>query len=120
MAPILSFTAEEVWEHLPGGAPESVHLAAFPDAPGFSRRGPAGQIRFFLKVRGEINRGLEEARKDKRLATAQEAAVILGPRRANFIRTGGPAGGFQTLAQVAVLRGRTNPGPSRESQDPGL
>ncbi len=34
MAPILSFTAEEIWQHLPRrpGDPESVHLAALPEA----------------------------------------------------------------------------------------
>jgi isoleucyl-tRNA synthetase len=32
LSPILTFTTEEVWSHmrLPAGAPESVHLALFP------------------------------------------------------------------------------------------
>ena len=30
VAPILSFTADEVWRHLPGPRLESVHLATFP------------------------------------------------------------------------------------------
>ena len=38
---------------------------------------------FLLKVRGEINRGLEEARKGKIIATAQEARVSLGSRMGN-------------------------------------
>ena len=32
LAPILSFTADELWRHLPGAREESVHLALFPDA----------------------------------------------------------------------------------------
>ncbi len=47
MAPILSFTADEIWEYLPGtGRPESVHLGGSSRAaPGVSRRGLAGQVR---------------------------------------------------------------------------
>ncbi|MFZ9088568.1 MAG: class I tRNA ligase family protein [Planctomycetaceae bacterium] len=30
VAPVLSFTAEEIWGFLPGEKPESVHLAPFP------------------------------------------------------------------------------------------
>ena len=33
VAPLISFTAEEVWQHMrkPAGAPDSVHLALFPE-----------------------------------------------------------------------------------------
>src|SRR4029453_14402722 len=35
MAPILTFTADEVWSYIPGrGKPESVHLALFPEERG--------------------------------------------------------------------------------------
>ena len=80
MAPILSFTAEEVWEYLPGhDRPASVHLAAMPEPPaGFPDEALLAKYDFLLKVRGEINRGLEEARKSKLIATAQEARVVLG------------------------------------------
>jgi isoleucyl-tRNA synthetase len=79
LAPILSFTAEEVWSYLPGrDQPNSVHLAAFPKpAAGFPDEALLSKYEFLLKVRDEINRGLEEARKGKVLATAQEARAIL-------------------------------------------
>ena len=32
LAPILSFTADELWRHLPGAREESVHMALFPAA----------------------------------------------------------------------------------------
>ncbi len=106
MAPILAFTAEEIWEHLPGGGrPESVHMGAFPEAPaGFPDEGLVAKYDFLLKVRGEINRGLEEARKDKRLATAQEAGVILGASGELFDTLKSQAAALQTLAQVAELK----------------
>jgi isoleucyl-tRNA synthetase len=103
MAPLLSFTADEVWEHIPGtGRPESVHLGALPEPPpGFPDEALLAKYDFLLKVRGEINRGLEEARKEKRLATAQEAAVILGAAGELYDKLQLQKTELQTLAQVA-------------------
>ncbi|MFZ5449741.1 MAG: isoleucine--tRNA ligase [Thermodesulfobacteriota bacterium] len=106
MAPILSFTADEVWEQIPGsGRPASVHLGAFPEPPpGFPDEALLAKYDFLLKVRGEINRGLEEARKEKRLATSQEAGVILGASAELFDKLKAQATDLQTLAQVADLQ----------------
>jgi isoleucyl-tRNA synthetase len=123
MAPILSFTAEEIWEHIPGeGRPESVHLGAFPVAPpGFPDEALLDKYDFLLKVRGEINRALEEARKEKRLATAQEAAVILGVAGELYDKLKREAPELQTLAQVAELRVESQPMGDQGSQEiPGL
>ena len=106
MAPILSFTAEEVWELLPGAdRPQSVHLAAFPEAPtGFPDETLLSKYDFLLKVRGEINRGLEEARKGKRLSTAQEASVsLIAPENVLYQMLQDQASELQTLTQVAQL-----------------
>jgi isoleucyl-tRNA synthetase len=106
MAPILSFTAEEIWEYLPGsGRPASVHLGAFPDPPpGFPDETLLAKYDFLLKARGEINRGLEEARKEKRLNTAQEASVILGASGGLYDKLEAQVAELQTLAQVAELK----------------
>ncbi len=105
MAPILSFTAEEVWQSLPGqGRPESVHLAAYPEPPaGFPDEALLTKYDFLLKVRSDINRGLEEARKAKRLAIAQEARVVLGAQGELLTKLTGQAAELKTLAQVADL-----------------
>ena len=123
MAPILAFTAEEIWEHLPGGGrPESVHMGAFPEAPaGFPDEGLVAKYDFLLKVRGEINRGLEEARKEKLLATAQEASVILGASAELFDTLNAQAAELQTLAQVAELKIAPETGQGPAAQEiPGL
>ncbi len=106
MAPILSFTADEVWQHLPGrNRPASVHLAAFPEvAAGFPDEALLARYDFLLKVRGEINRGLEEARKAKRISTAQEARVVLGVEAELFSKLAGQEQEIRTLAQVADLQ----------------
>ncbi len=106
MAPILSFTAEEVWEHLPGAHPEeSVHLAGFPEpASGFPDQDLLAKYEFLLKVRDEVNRGLEEARKSKVLSTSQEARVVLGAEDPQlYTRLSQNAADLKTLTQVAEL-----------------
>jgi isoleucyl-tRNA synthetase len=106
MAPILSFTADEVWEHLPGrGRPESVHLGTFPEPPpGFPDEALLAKYDFLLKVRGEINRGLEEARKEKRITTSQETAVTLGISTELYGKLESQAAELKNLAQVAELQ----------------
>jgi isoleucyl-tRNA synthetase len=105
MSPILSFTADEIWEYIPGsGRPESVHLESFPEPrPGFPDEALLAKYDFLLKVRGEINRGLEEARKTKRIAASQEAVVYLGAAGELFEKLKEQVSELQTLAQVAEL-----------------
>ena len=106
MAPILSFTAEEIWTYLPGAKRQaSVHLASFPELrPGLPDENLLAKYEFLLKVRDEINRGLEEARKGKVLATAQEAGVMLGTEDAELLgRLKGDVQALKTLSQVAAL-----------------
>jgi len=106
LAPILSFTAEEVWGHLPGPKPESVHLSDFPDPPpGFPDEALLSKYDFLLQVRDEINRGLEEARKSKLLATAQEAKVVLATAQEKlWEKLASQQQELQLLAQVPDLQ----------------
>jgi isoleucyl-tRNA synthetase len=82
LAPILSFTAEEVWQYLPKSATRepSVHLAYFPAAddlaPGAAPELLADWAKL-LQVRDESLKNLEEARKEKRIGKALEAKVRL-------------------------------------------
>ncbi len=82
IAPVLSFTAEEAWEHLPAfpGKPESVFLADMPepvDLPGGD--GIASLWERILAVRSEIAQPLEAARKEKRIGSDQDAFVTVSP-----------------------------------------
>jgi isoleucyl-tRNA synthetase len=95
LAPIMSFTAEEVWDHLPkvAGRTESVHLALFPSAEqilGHAKDG-AGNVSdsgqgddktaadwtTLRAVRDEVLKALEEARNNKLIGTGLEAQVSL-------------------------------------------
>jgi isoleucyl-tRNA synthetase len=85
MAPILSFTADEVWSYLPQvqGRPESVHLAYFPQNDdilgGDAEPAFADQLRSdfssILAVRDEVLKALEVARKEKLIGSGLEAVV---------------------------------------------
>ena len=78
MAPALSFTAEEIWQHLPrhDGDPESVHLGDFPPPPvlpadpGLEERWERLQA-----VRSEAAKHLETARQEGKIGSALEARV---------------------------------------------
>jgi isoleucyl-tRNA synthetase len=81
IAPILAFTAEEVWAHM--GQQGSVHLELFPEAAeltaGLSedhRKRSANWDRL-MKVREDVLKSLEEARRDKFIGAPLEARVRL-------------------------------------------
>src|SRR5262244_1508122 len=79
LAPILSFTAEEVWAHIPGGGkPESVHVVLFPEERGeWVDERLAAEWERLLEVRGEVSRALEAARKQGRIGKGVDAIVYL-------------------------------------------
>ncbi|MGO9175937.1 MAG: isoleucine--tRNA ligase [Desulfobaccales bacterium] len=109
MAPILSFTAEEVWDYLPGrNKAASVHLEGMPEAPaGFPDEALLAKYDFLLKVRGKINQSLEEARNLKHINTSQEACVSIGAWGEMLVKLQSQAEELMTLAQVPKLDFRT-------------
>jgi len=81
-APVLAFTAEEIWKYLPKGedAAESVHIAEFPQETELRTGIPAGQVaswELLAKVRGEVLKALEAARNAKKINSGLEAKVLL-------------------------------------------
>jgi isoleucyl-tRNA synthetase len=79
LAPILTFTADEVWSYIPGrGKPDSVHLVTFPDERGewLDERLGADWDRL-LEVRGEVSRALETARQRGRIGKAIDAVLYV-------------------------------------------
>jgi len=80
MAPVLPFTAEEVWQHMPAEADkaESVHLTLLPAVDEtLLDKGLADKWKRILEIRGEVTRSLEEARAAKRIGHSLDAAVTL-------------------------------------------
>jgi isoleucyl-tRNA synthetase len=78
LAPILSFTAEEAWQHMPGPKEESIHCAGFaPLHPERLEAQLAGTWQKLLQVRAEVNKGLDLARKEKRVGNSLDARLTL-------------------------------------------
>jgi isoleucyl-tRNA synthetase len=78
MAPILSFTAEEIWAHLPAGErPASPLLAGLP-GDGFRDEQLATKWERLLSVRTAVTKALEEARQSGLIGHSLDARVHLG------------------------------------------
>ena len=79
LAPVLSFTAEEVWGHIPGsGKPDSVHVTTFPEERGeWANERLAAEWDRLLEVRGEVSRALEAARKAGKIGKGIDAVVFV-------------------------------------------
>jgi len=78
IAPVLSFTADEIWRSLPGERAESVHLAGFPRFE-TSLLDAELEARYekLLAVRSDVSKALELARNDKRIGHSLDARVLL-------------------------------------------
>lgn len=81
-APILVFTAEEIWKYLPKTAGEvnSIHISLFPEESELRSallpdKGAAWEL--LARVRGEVLKALEIARAEKRINSGLEAKVLL-------------------------------------------
>jgi isoleucyl-tRNA synthetase len=82
IAPILVFTAEEIWKYLPKtpGEHESVHMALFSEEQELRTGIASKQVALWellSKVRGEVLKALEAARNEKKINSGLEAKVLL-------------------------------------------
>ena len=83
LAPILTFTTEEVWKYFPrrSGDPESVHIAVFPSPEEVATGLDAARAQNWdrlLGVREQVLKALEGARQSKQISASLEARVRLG------------------------------------------
>ena len=74
-APILSFTAEEVYDNMPYEDAESVHLTDFPVKNLVDDAALEAKWDKLLEVRDDMNKALEESRNEKVIGKSLEAAV---------------------------------------------
>lgn len=78
LAPVLTFTAEEIWLDLPGEREASVHLAPFPqENSSYLNDQLEERYEQLHKIRTEVSRQLEKARADKQLGQSLEAKILL-------------------------------------------
>jgi isoleucyl-tRNA synthetase len=108
VAPILSFTADEVWEYLPKveGRESSVHLALFPKPEEIFSEDPTKLLeewKQIFAVRDEALRVLEEARQAKRIGKGLEADVHITASGDLFAFLQRHAGGLKEVLNVSAV-----------------
>ncbi len=80
LAPILSFTTEEVWEHIPDfkGKTESVHLCKFPEIDKEFDNLESKEIwSVLMNIRDLVQKEIEAARSEKIIGDSLEAEITL-------------------------------------------
>ncbi|MFN7950006.1 MAG: isoleucine--tRNA ligase [Blastocatellia bacterium] len=109
LAPVLAFTADEIWENIPGATEQaaSVHLTVFPAYDEKLRDDEllARYERLFA-LRGSVMKALEEARNAKLIGAGLEARVIItadADTRA-FLESFGEALRFLFIVSAVELR----------------
>ncbi len=75
LAPILSFTAEEIYEQMPGPREQSVHLTTFPTIE--SAEVDAAAWKRIFDVREAVSKVLEKARGNREIGQSLEADIVL-------------------------------------------
>lgn len=125
MAPIMAFTAEEIWRYLPGAADRepSIHMTTMPEVDD-QLRDPAlaEQWQTIKLVRAEVTRALEEARAQKRIGHSLEAVVTVGLDDARFEQLGAYREELRAIFIVSEveLRKGTIEGAFRSVEDPAI
>ncbi|HYA27158.1 MAG TPA: isoleucine--tRNA ligase [Thermodesulfovibrionales bacterium] len=78
MAPVLSFTSEEIWSFMPGRREESVFLSAFPVVDErFVDQGLEGKWERLVAIRDIVNKALEIKRQERFIGNSLDAKISL-------------------------------------------
>jgi isoleucyl-tRNA synthetase len=77
LAPILSFTADEIYEAMPGEKEASVHLTEFPAIAPLLTDPQRVAWQLILELRDKVNAVIEPARKAKQIGQSLEADITL-------------------------------------------
>jgi isoleucyl-tRNA synthetase len=87
LAPILSFTADELWRHLPGTREESVHMALFPAAADLDALADPALVERWdalVALREQVLAQIEPMRKNKQIGSSLQAKVVISATTAEL------------------------------------
>ena len=83
LAPILTFTTEEIWENLPTyeGKEESIHMTLFPEVnPDYINKELGGKWQTLVTIKSEVSKAIELARQQKIIGHSLDCSItIFGP-----------------------------------------
>jgi isoleucyl-tRNA synthetase len=87
IAPILSFTADELWRYLPAAREESVHIAVFPAAADLDALADPALIERWhtlIALREQVLAEIEPLRKSKQIGSSLQAKVVVSATAAEL------------------------------------
>lgn len=126
IAPVLSFTAEEIWQAMPAvdAKAESVHLTDWPKAVAEHRDAELGQRwEKRLTLRTDILKALEAARQDKVIGHPLDAKVVLhaaGETYDELMRIVGDLAALAIVSEVEVVEGTAGAAGMQAETTPDL
>ncbi|MBF0713653.1 isoleucine--tRNA ligase [Gemella sp. GH3] len=85
IAPILSFTAEEIYDNMPHKEDESIHLTDFPKVSLIDDKQLEDKWDKLLEVRDDVLKALEESRNEKVIGKSLEASVEIYSKDENLV-----------------------------------
>jgi isoleucyl-tRNA synthetase len=109
VAPILTFTADEVWDYLPKveGREASVHLAQFPKPEEVFSEDPTNLLaewKYIFEVRNAAMVRLEEARQEKRIGKGLEAELKIKAAGELFSLLNRHQAGLKEILNVSAVK----------------
>jgi isoleucyl-tRNA synthetase len=121
-APVLAFTADEIWENIPGASDEaaSVHLTLFPASEDAWDNEPLlARYEKLFDIRSAVMKALEDARTAKLIGSGLDAKVtIAAPAETKeFLRSFGEALHFDLIVSQVELQEGAEPKVTVEKAD---
>ncbi|AFM26721.1 isoleucine--tRNA ligase [Desulfomonile tiedjei] len=124
MAPIITFTAEEVWSAFKGDHASSIHLTEFPETIGGVDLTAEEKNRWdaMFSLRQDVAKSLEEARASKMIGSSLEAKVLIEvhPALVTAIRETEDPAGFFIVSQIEVRENGSDPAEGEEIPAPKI
>jgi isoleucyl-tRNA synthetase len=118
LAPVLVFTAEEIWKHMPDfmGKEESVHLSGMPEVEdALVNPELAARWERIIALRQEVSKAMEIARRDKVIGHPLDARIVLSSEGQTLEFLKGVEGMLEDIficSGVEVVQGDGNYGES--------
>lgn len=122
-APILSFTADELWQFLPGTREPSVHLATFPaldELKALEETELLGRWTRLIDLRERVLAEIEPLRKGKQIGSSLQAKVVLSGTKSALEPFEPYAADLAMLFIVSEVELRRVSGPSEDGAAPQI
>lgn len=122
LAPILSFTADELWRYLPSRHLESVHLALFPEFAELESMVDTDLLQRWQQLatlRERVLADIEPLRKDKQIGSSLQARVVLTATEKELAFLESYAAQLPMLFIVSEVVLRPAPADSEARTEPG-